>query len=197
MGIRCVCHTKHTSSCKKWFKHMQHVQGMAYQLLTIEHSLQISLETGGTLEKGLMQTVCESAPKQRLHTAIDSPDGFIHVMLNDLRSLPSDKYNSHVFSYARPSQNGFGLHHTGTGMQGFASESRAFLGMAGGHRPSSMDEDEPMNLSQTDSETSEYTSAPSPLMPYAGFNRSPVSPAQAKTSQVFHDWHVTQPHCRL
>ena len=131
-----------------------------------------------------MNTVCESAPKQRLHTAVDSTDGFIHVTLNDLRSLPSDKYNSQAFVYAQPAQKGFGLQHTGADLQSFESETRAFLGMTGALQQSRMEEDEPMSLSQTDSEASEYTSAPSPLMPYAGFNRSPISPSPIKKPQV-------------
>ncbi|KAK9860388.1 hypothetical protein WJX84_009222 [Apatococcus fuscideae] len=101
------------------------------------HFHKISLETGGTIEKGLLNTTCESAPKQRLHTASDGSDGMVHVTINDLRSLASDK----------------------------------------------LEEDEPMSLSQTDSETSEYTSAPSPLMPYAGFNRSAFSPSPVKAPE--------------
>ena len=146
--------------------------------------LQISLETGGTLEKGLMNTTCESAPKQRLHAAVDAADGFIHVTVNDLCSLASDKYNNQPFTYAQPSQSSFGLHHMGHGMTAFASEARAFLDMTSGSCQSRLEEDEPMSLSQTDSESSEYTSAPSPLMPYAGFNRSPVSPSPVKARQV-------------
>lgn len=152
-------------------------------LLIPSKRLQISLESGGSIEKGLMNTVCESAPKQRLHEAIDKPDGLIYVRLNDLRSLPSDKYNSNNFAYAKPCVNGFGLQHTSTALHSLESESRAFLGMTGGHQQLSEDDD-PMSLSQTDSEASEYTSMPSPLMPFAGFNRSPISSSPIKKQQV-------------
>ncbi|KAK9821163.1 hypothetical protein WJX74_003053 [Apatococcus lobatus] len=147
------------------------------------HHHRISLETGGTLEKGLLNTTCESAPKQRLHAAVDAADGFIYVTINDLRSLASDKYNSQPFTYSKPSHGSFGLQHMGHGMPAFASEARAFLDMSVGTRHSRIEEDEPMSLSQTDSETSEYISVPSPLMPYAGFNRTPASPSPVKARQ--------------